>query len=1167
MIASIFVVVEMAEEVRGEEPESTEWTRYYDHNYDSVGIYDSLLDFATDMTIDKSGNIYVTGWSINAIVAHETEVVNYDYATICYSAEGGKRWVARYNGPGEHFDGGEPEDYPTGIAVDNSGNTYVTGYSFDTEENYDYATVAYDPSGNELWVARYDRSDYKNYPDIAVDNLGNVYITGPSTGVGTGKDYTTIAYDSSGNELWVVRYNGPGNGDDIASALVVDNSENIIVTGKSTNTAGFYEYATVAYDSSGNELWVARYGGLVNGDHVAGSIAIDPSGNIIVAGTSAGTAGSDYATIAYDPSGNELWVARYNGPGNGDDTGGVIAFDNSGIIYVAGYSEGIGTGYDYATIAYDSSGNELWVARYNGPPGNANDMIVDIGIDETTGNVFVTGLSIGIDSDDDITTVAYDSFGNKLWVVREDGIVCGLEVDISGNIFVAGIHKWDYTNYDYVTIKYLPDQPHHTPIADAGSDQTIIVGAPVYFDGSNSYDLDGSIVSYEWDFGDGHNAIGPYANHVYTEPGEYQLTLAVEDDDGYWDYDGINVEVHMSGVGDGAIEWTRYYDHYSVDAFYGDISHYDCATDMTIDMSGNIYVTGTSVNVDVEHETGLINYDYATISYGPNGGKRWVARYNGPGYDEYEEEDYPTGIAVDNSGNTYVTGYSFDTEENYDYATVAYDSSGNELWVVRYDRSDNKDFPDIAVDNLGHAYITGSNIGVGTGKDYTTIAYDSSGNELWVVSYDGLGNGDDIASALVVDNSGNIIVTGRSTDATGFYEYATVAYDSSGNELWVARYGGLVNGDHVAGSIAIDPSGNIIVAGTSAGTAGSDYATIAYDSSGNELWVARYNGPGDADDEGYAIAFDNLGTVYVTGNSIGYGTGKDYATVAYDSSGNELWVARYNGPGGNKDDLPVDIATDKTTGNVYVTGLDKDIVTNEDIATVAYDSSGNMLWVVRYGDIGFDWPCGIEVDNSGNIYGAGTYSWYTDDGLFIPSFLDYVTLKYYFDESPIADAGPDQTVIVGDTVQFDGSNSYDLYGTIVSYDWNFDDGSPYISGVSPTHIYNEPGEYTVILIVRDNNGAFGEDSITITVNPFVDVHWHHQFGTPDNDESWAVSTHDSGVYVAGFTEGILDKSIEVTETIICTDPAQDYDAAVSGDDIVFTTTLRTLDMRPQTSPS
>ncbi|MBI4066215.1 SBBP repeat-containing protein, partial [Candidatus Gottesmanbacteria bacterium] len=110
----------------------------------------------------------------------------------------------------------------------------------------------YDSSGNQLWVARYnggieDDEDYANA--IAVDSAGNVYVTGGSSVDGGIEDYATVAYDSSGNQLWVARYNGPANGLDYGIAITVDTGGNVYVTGTSRSNEGYLDYATIKYST------------------------------------------------------------------------------------------------------------------------------------------------------------------------------------------------------------------------------------------------------------------------------------------------------------------------------------------------------------------------------------------------------------------------------------------------------------------------------------------------------------------------------------------------------------------------------------------------------------------------------------------------------------------------------------------------------------------------------------------------------------------------------------------------------------------------------------------------------------------------------------------------------------------------------------------------------
>lgn len=396
------------------------------------------------IAVDNSGNVYVTG-SISSNFQPS------DYLTIKYNSSGDTQWVARYNGPGNSID--EALD----IAIDDAGNVYVTG------GGTDYATIKYNSNGVQQWMARYNglgNGDDIAY-GIAVDNSGNVYVTGSSFGVGTNEDYATIKYNSNGDSIWVRRYNSPANNSDDAYDIVIDDLRNVYVTGGFRFTTGTLEsdIATIKYDSNGVERWVKIYDGSGHRKDHAKAIAIDVSRNIYVTGSSynVGTA-DDYVTIKYDSNGVEQWVKLYDGTDHYTDRAADIMLDGSGYVYVTGGSHGINTDDDYTTIKYNSNGDSQWVARFSGLGGDDDDERAVALVLDNSGNVYVTGNSNGYGSSNDYITIKYNSQGVEQWLMRYDGPVNGgdsprdIAIDSMGNIYVTGTSS--LFGNDLTTIKY-----------------------------------------------------------------------------------------------------------------------------------------------------------------------------------------------------------------------------------------------------------------------------------------------------------------------------------------------------------------------------------------------------------------------------------------------------------------------------------------------------------------------------------------------------------------------------------------------------------------------------------------------------------------------------------------------------------------------------------------
>ncbi|MFI5406804.1 MAG: SBBP repeat-containing protein, partial [Nitrososphaerales archaeon] len=453
----------------------------------------TAIDQVSDMTIDQNENIFITGTSIIPSVQTFAVTVKYNSSgdslwTNIYSHknfqnniadkiildESGEMYVSVYYYTGNNIghgiikvnSSGTLQWYsslksfctPNSIKEDTEGNIYITGFGGFNQSMWDYITMKCDSSGNIKWIRTYNGPANENDQayDIEIDHFGNVYVTGGSTGIGTNHDFATIKYDSLGTEQWVLRYNGPGFDSDIAGHLTIDPDGNIYVSGSSLNPGTSYDIATIKYNDLGQLQWVRRYNGTANGNDMSQGLGVDLSGNVFVTGTSDSTGtGSDYVTIKYNPSGNAEWIRRYNGSADDADIVSSLSLDLSGNVYVTGWSFGNGTQSDYATVKYNTNGTEQWAARWD-DPANSFDYANEAAVDEN-GNVFVTGISQGMGTDNDYTTVKYNSSGQQQWAVPFNGQSNGSDIgsdialDYLGDVYVTG-----YSNNtdQYSTIKY-----------------------------------------------------------------------------------------------------------------------------------------------------------------------------------------------------------------------------------------------------------------------------------------------------------------------------------------------------------------------------------------------------------------------------------------------------------------------------------------------------------------------------------------------------------------------------------------------------------------------------------------------------------------------------------------------------------------------------------------
>ena len=276
---------------------------------------------------------------------------------------------------------------------------------------------------------------------VVLDAAGDVIITGNSYLSTTREDMLTIKYSATnGAMVWLHRYSGAGNRNDWAREVAVDKDGNVVVTA----SAGFLRdsvqtnsYVAKYAASDGALLWEKDY---TNG--AASALALDNSGNVVVAGVSYQSGAWEYYTAKHaGVGGSVLWEKR--GP-NGFSAN-AVAVDEKDNVVVIGHS---------ATIKYASDGTLLWEKSMEGVSGIALEF-------DLNGNILVTG-SIGYPFDDYYTAKLAALDGALVWEKRYNGpankvdYARGIAVDAAGNVVVTGSSA-NGSYYDYYTVKYAAE--------------------------------------------------------------------------------------------------------------------------------------------------------------------------------------------------------------------------------------------------------------------------------------------------------------------------------------------------------------------------------------------------------------------------------------------------------------------------------------------------------------------------------------------------------------------------------------------------------------------------------------------------------------------------------------------------------------------------------------
>jgi len=214
------------------------------------------------------------------------------------------------------------------------------------------------------------------------------------------------------------------------------------------------------------------------------------------------------------------------------------------------------------------------------------------------------------------------------------------------------------------------------------------------------------------------------------------------------------------------------------------------------------------------------------------------------------------------------------------------------------------------------------------------LKYDNNGNLLWDKLISGTWA---FAVRSIVDQSGNIYVTGRAWQYTATYDFVTVKYAPDGTQLWFDTFD-QNGGFHTPTSMDLDQAGNLFVLG---GGMSGGLITVMYNSTGVRQWIKEESGTA-----GQSIRVDGNGGIFITGSyyDVNAGTGNDIRLIKYDYSGNLLWQKFYDF-GGSEYGKLINI---DSQSNIFITGYGDLPGAFLGWLTTKFDSSGNLLWYNKF---------------------------------------------------------------------------------------------------------------------------------------------------------------------------------------------------------------------------
>jgi hypothetical protein len=419
-----------------------------------------------------------------------------------------------------------------------------------------------------------------------------------------------------------------------------------------------------------------------------------------------------------------------------------------------------------------------------------------------------------------------------------------------------------------------------------------------------------------------------------------------------------------------------------VQRFNGTDNRFDIANSLRLDALSNVYVYGSSSS------TGTLT-DITVVKYNSSGALLWSRLFDGYG----NSVDQANGTFLDNSGNSYISGFTADTNTIIKIVTLKYNANGDLIWQniclpPSYQQGIGYT---ICVDNNGNVYSAGNIRKQNATYDFILLKYSSNGSLIDSVIYDLGPLSSESATSVCIDSPGGNIYVMGSVEQPGLpTEILIVKFNSSLNPVWNKTLTGTAALADIPVQMILSSDNKLVIcAGINNNSSGLDYGIFRLDTNSAVLMQYSFNGIGNNRDIPYAVTIDNSNNIYVTGSSRNADTlgSEDIVSLKVSQSGFLYWYKFYNGAGSGID-YGTSIAVD-FSGNVYVGGAADKHDNHLAYALLKYNPAGDLQWFEEYSKIEFseDFVYSVAVDNTYNVFVTGI----SFDSL---SDYDIATIKY-----------------------------------------------------------------------------------------------------------------------------------------------------------------------------